>query len=94
MTSYDESRRDGTDTELIDERVVGPDPVPEGEVTYENVDRVLADVEETGSVAASLEEREYGTDAPADQEEPYDELDEGNPFTDDPVTGSRNDLLL
>lgn len=96
MTRYDPSHgRDGSDTNIIDENVVGPVREPAGDVSYENVEPVLDDLEEAGSVEASLEERSYADPSiEAEETTVYDDLEEGNPFTDDPVTGSRNDLLL
>jgi hypothetical protein len=97
MTRYEPSHgRDGSAANIIDEDVVGPAREPEGEVSYENVEAVLADIEEAGSVTASLEDRSY--DEPSVEAEEttgtYDDIEAGNPFTDDPVTGTKNDLLL
>lgn len=97
MTRYEPSHgRDSSAANIIDEDVVGPAREPEGEVSYENVEEVLADIEEAGSVTSSLEDRSY--DEPSVEEsaadETYDDLEAGNPFTDDPVAGTRNDLLL
>ncbi len=96
MTRYDTPRGHDTDRNIIDENVVGPVREPVGDVSYENVDAVFTDIEETGSIEASLEERSYEEPSieATETTDTYDDLEEGNPFADDPVTGTRNDLLL